>query len=85
MYRQLQETKNKLSRVAQETRSHGPQTITLRGKEAAALIPAEDYRRLTDPKGALVGFLRSSPWAEADLDLERSKDIGRDRCGLLHG
>jgi len=78
MHWQLQEAKNKLSQVVQEARSHGPQTITLRGKEAAVLMSAEDYRRLTEPKGSLVEFLRSSPWAETDLDLERSRDTGRD-------
>ena len=78
MHWQLQEAKNKLSQVVQEARSHGPQTITLRGKDAAVLISAEEYRRLTEPKGSLVEFLRSSPWAETDLELERSKDTGRD-------
>lgn len=78
MHWQLQEAKNKLSQVVQEARSHGPQTITLRGKDAAVLISAEEYRRLTEPKGSLVEFLRSSPWAETDLELERSEDTGRD-------
>ena len=75
---QLQEAKNKLSRVVQEAQTHGPQTITLRGKEAAVVISAREYRRLTEPKGSLVEFLRRAPWAEADLALERSRDSGRD-------
>ena len=78
MYWQLQEAKNKLSRVVQEAQASGPQTITLRGKEAAVVISIDDYRRLTEQRGSLLEFFRKSPWAEVGLDMERSQDTGRD-------
>jgi prevent-host-death family protein len=75
---QLQEAKNKLSEVIQAAQKSGPQAITVRGKEAAVIISAEDYRRLTMKKGSLVSFFQTSPWAEVELNLTRSKDVGRD-------
>ncbi|MDD2768548.1 MAG: type II toxin-antitoxin system Phd/YefM family antitoxin [Methylococcus sp.] len=75
---QLQEAKNKLSEVIQAAQKSGPQAITVRGKEAAVILSAEDYRRLTMKSGSLVGFFQASPWADVELDVTRSKDVGRD-------
>jgi len=78
MHWQLQEAKNKLSHVVREAQTHGPQTITLRGKDAAVLISIDQYRHLTEQRDSLLDFFRRSPWAEVDLDIERSRDTGRD-------
>jgi len=78
MHWQLQEAKNKLSHVVREAQTHGPQTITLCGKDAAVLISVDQYRRLTEQRDSLLDFFRRSPWAEVDLDIERSRDTGRD-------
>ncbi|UZR30609.1 type II toxin-antitoxin system Phd/YefM family antitoxin [Methylococcus mesophilus] len=75
---QLQEAKNKLSEVIQAAQKSGPQAITVRGRETAVILSAEDYRRLTMKSGSLVSFFQASPWAEVELDLTRSKDVGRD-------
>ena len=75
---QLQEAKKELNRVIQQARISGPQTITVRGKEAAVVLSAEDYRRLTEKKNSLVSFFQSSPWAEVEIDLTRSRETGRD-------
>lgn len=75
---QLQEAKNELDQVIQEARVSGPQTITVQGKEAAVVLSAEDYRRLTEKKNSLVSFFQSSPWAEVEIDLTRSRETGRD-------
>lgn len=58
----------------------GPQTIILHGKEAAVVLSAEKYHRLTRKrkKGGLVEFLLASPLAGADLEIERSKEPARD-------
>jgi antitoxin Phd len=74
---QLQDAKNKLSQVVQEAKRSGPQTITVRGSATAVILSAEDYRALTR-KGSLVEFLRNSPWADQELNIERSRDTGRD-------
>lgn len=43
---QLQEAKQKLSRVVDLAVSEGPQTITRHGNEVAILVSIEEYRRL---------------------------------------
>lgn len=75
---QLQEAKNKLSQLVQAAQRSGPQVITVRGEEAAVVLSAEEYRRLTGRQGSLVEFLQSSPWADVELDLRRVQDTGRD-------
>ena len=75
---QLQEAKNRLSEVVREAQRSGPQVITVRGQEAAVVVSADQYRHLTRAGGTLVEFLQASPWADVDLDVERSRDVGRD-------
>lgn len=75
---QLQEAKNHLSEVVRKATEEGPQVITLRGNDAVVVIAAKEYKRLARrPRGSLVQFFRSSPLADAQLDLERSRDPGR--------
>lgn len=74
---QLQEAKNRLSEVVRKARSEGPQIITLHGAAAAVVVSAQDYGRMSRPKGKLVDFFRSSPLVGVKLTLTRSKDIGR--------
>lgn len=75
---QLQEAKNRLSEVVREAQATGPQVITVRGEEAAVVLSAEEYRRITRTQGTLVEFFQRSPWAEEELDLSRSRDPGRE-------
>ena len=74
---QLQEAKNRLSEVVRKARNEGPQVITLHGADAAVVVSAKDYRRISRPKGKLVDFFRSSPLVGVKLVLTRSKDTGR--------
>ena len=76
---QLQEAKNKFSQVVQYAKKE-PQIITLYGKEAVAIIPIEDYRKIYQQKTkpSLFDLMQNSPWAEIDLDIARSKETGRD-------
>lgn len=80
---QLQEAKNKLSKVVQDAQVSGPQVISVRGKEMVVVLSMEQYRRLTGKqgslkRGSLISFLKASPWVDVELDIERSKDIGRE-------
>ena len=75
---QLQEAKNKLSRVVQQAQSEGPQVITVHGKETAVLLSVEEYRKLTGREENLVDFFQRSPLQGVELDVARSKDLGRD-------
>lgn len=75
---QLQDAKNRLSQVVREAQISGPQVITVRGQETAVVVSAEEYRHLTRTGGTLVEFLQASPWGDVDLDVERSRDLGRE-------
>jgi prevent-host-death family protein len=75
---QLQDAKNRLSQVVREAQTSGPQLITVRGQEAAVVISPDHFRRLTQTKGSLAEFLQSSPWADVELDLERSSELARE-------
>ncbi len=75
---QLQEAKNRLSEVVDRALDQGPQMITRRGAETAVVLSIEDYRRINRPETNLVDFLQASPLAGVDLDLERSRDTGRE-------
>lgn len=74
---QLQEAKNKLSRLVAEAQKAGPQVITVHGKEAAVLLSAADYRKLAGKQGSLLQFFHKSPLHRIELDLRRSRDTGR--------
>ena len=75
---QVQEAKNRFSQVLDEAIEHGPQTITRRGKKAAVLISASDYRKLIKEQDSVAKFLLKSPLQSSGLKIERSKDTGRD-------
>ena len=75
---QLQEAKNCLSAVVKEARRGAPQTITLHGAPAAVVLSFEQYQELTRPRSPLSEFFRSSPLRDLELDLERSRDVGRE-------
>lgn len=74
---QLQEAKNKLSQVVQQAQQNGPQVISVRGRDAAVVVSAEEYQRLMQRQQGLVSFFQHSPWAEADIDITRAQDTGR--------
>jgi prevent-host-death family protein len=79
---QLQEAKNKLSRVVDEAQRSGPQLITRRGVKTAVVLSFEDYRRLIASRKNLSDFFRESPLAEVELDLERDKSPARKALEL---
>jgi antitoxin Phd len=74
----LEDAKNQFSRVVREAIAGQPQRVTRGGRDAVVVVSAEEYDRLAGLKVDLVDFLRASPLAEAKLDLERSRDLGRD-------
>jgi len=74
---QLQEAKNKLSRVIEDAIQSGPQVITRRGTEVAIVISIEEYREMTAKKLKLSEFFAQSPLAGVDLDLSRDKSPAR--------
>jgi len=74
---QLQDAKNRLSELVRKAREEGPQVITLRGRDAVVVMSANEFGKLSRPRGSLVDFFRKSPLAGVNLDLDRSRDTGR--------
>jgi prevent-host-death family protein len=74
---QLQDAKNRLSELVRKAREEGPQMITLRGRDAVVVVSANEFGKLSRPRGGLVDFFRKSPLAGVKLDLDRSRDTGR--------
>jgi prevent-host-death family protein len=74
---QLQEAKNRLSEVVRKAQREGPQVITLHGADAAVVVSAQEFVKLSRRRSKLVDFFRKSPLVGVDLDLTRSRDPGR--------
>jgi antitoxin Phd len=74
---QLQEAKNKLSRVIENAVNSGPQIITKRGVEVAIVLSYAEYQKMIASRGSLSAFFRNSPLTETDLDLGRDKSSAR--------
>jgi prevent-host-death family protein len=74
---QIQQAKSKLSELIEKARSEGPQTITKHGKPTAVIVSEEQFQAMRNTKPDFVEFLLNAPKFE-DLDLERSKDVGRE-------
>jgi len=75
---QVQDAKAKFSELLRSAASEGPQAITVRGRTTAVVISREDYDRLKGQKPSLAAFLRDSPLAGVDLDIERDRSTPRD-------
>jgi prevent-host-death family protein len=79
---QLQEAKNKFSRVVDDAVNQGPQIITRHGAEVAIVISYERYQEIVSARGKLSDFFRESPLAGAELDLSRDKSDAREDVAL---
>lgn len=77
-YWQLQEAKAKFSKLVKDASKRGPQGVTVHGRAAAVLISSEDYEQLTRQRPGLVEFLRHSPLAGVEIDIERLDSDDRD-------
>jgi antitoxin Phd len=77
----LEDAKNRFSELVRRARAHEPQLVTRNGRDAVVVLSAEEYARLTAPRG-LVQFMRESPLADVladdEMDLSRPEDLGRD-------
>ena len=79
---QLQEAKNKLSKVVDDALSQGPQIITRRGVEVVIVIAYEQFQKMTASEQKLSDFFRNSPLASEELDLTRDKSAIREEMTL---
>jgi len=67
-YWQVQEAKAMFSEVIKAA-AVKPQTITIRGKEAAVILSFEEYNRLVRPRQTLFDFIQTSPLRDFTLEL----------------
>ena len=78
---QVQTAKARFSEIFRLARTKGPQRITRQGREGVVMLAEETYEQLAararQPK-SLVQFFRESPLVGVELDLERSRDTGRE-------
>lgn len=79
---QLQEAKNKFSRVVENAVSSGPQIITKRGVEVAIVISYAEYRKMIASRGSLSEFFGHSPLAGLAIDLARDRSDAREDVEL---
>lgn len=77
----LETAKARFSEVVRQAKDEGPQTITVRGREAAVVLSVDEYRRLSGPSDDgehWVDRLRKDPPLDFDFEFERDPDTGRD-------
>ncbi len=67
------EAKAKFSEIIERAMSEGPQTITRKGRTAAIVVGAEEWRRKTQRAGNLAEFFAGSPLRSSGLKLRRGK------------
>ena len=79
---QLQEAKNKFSRVVTDAIQDGPQVITRHGVEVAIVLSMTEYRKLIASNKKLSQFFRESPLSGIELDLRRDTTPQRDGLDL---
>ena len=75
---QLQDAKNRFSEVVDGAIRNGPQIITRRGVEAAVVVSAADWGRLSRRRSPLIEVLRRAPRTPGGLDVSRARDTGRE-------
>ena len=75
----LEDAKARLSEVVRLAATNGPQLVTVRGKEAAVIVAAEEYKQLLPkPKGQFLWFDFCKAWAWTKSDIAREDDTGRE-------
>ncbi len=75
----LQDAKARFSELVRKVRSHGPQHVTVHGRDAVVVIAVEDYRRLKGEKTGqtLIEAFQASPHREIELAPMRSAMVVR--------
>ena len=75
----LEEAKARFSEVVRRARDQGPQYVTVRGKQAVAVIDAAELERLLPASPEVVPLVQFLEGLHLEgLDLTRERDLGRD-------
>lgn len=68
----LQIAKARFSELVSTCLREGAQVVTRRGEAAVVMVPIDEYKSLTAPRGDLASFFLQAPRVE--LDIKRSRD-----------
>ena len=75
----LEEAKARFSEVVRRAHDQGPQYVTVRGREAVAIIDAAELERVLPPHPEVSPLLQSLESLHIEgLDLTRERDLGRE-------
>jgi prevent-host-death family protein len=76
----LQDAKARFSEVVREAQQHGPQRVTLHGKDAVVIVGAAEFDRLQRPVTGrdIINALAGSPLAEVPFERLSVKSKVRD-------
>jgi prevent-host-death family protein len=74
---QIQEARQKFSRLVQQALADGPQIVTRRGEEVVVVLSAAEFRRLTGEKPDFKTYLLSGPDL-GDLEFGRPAELPRE-------
>ena len=75
---QLQDAKSRFSSVVKQAEAGTPQLVTRNGVPTVYIVEAGSYDRLIQKSVSRKDVLRESPFKDVDLNLERSRDQGRE-------
>lgn len=73
---QLQEAKQKFSKLVQRALDEGPQVVTRHGEEVVVVLSAKEFRRLTGAVPDFKEFLLAAPDLE-QLEIRRPDERAR--------
>ena len=71
------DAKARFSELIDLALTQGPQAITRRGREAAMVVSAEDWKRRTGRRGSFLDFMQASPLRGSEVRIERQRDRPR--------
>ena len=76
----LQDAKARLSEVVRQAQTHGPQRVTLHGRDAVVVIGAAEFDRMQQPLTGrdIVAALRGSPLVDVEFERLSVKSQVRD-------
>ena len=75
---QLQEAKNKFSKLVEKAQYEGPQIVTKHEKNLFVVLSVEEYKKIVKPKSNLFQFIQASPLSKTLINIERDKSVARD-------
>ena len=73
---QLQEAKNRFSKVVEDALREGPQTVTRRGEPVVVVVSVDTWRELMESRPGLKEYLRAG--SLEGLELSRESEERRE-------